>query len=143
MRFRQQSELAKPKAVKTATVSRALVLAALLSGCANNPNHLTTSATRTAIEEQTSAEASLSGARFSFHYSDYFTLTYPDPRTKCAGDLRNFYDLYCVAGQTGCTGSSTSTGMASWVKLGDDSADTDRTQKPAFIKNVSVDLTDS
>jgi len=121
----------------------AALLAAFGAGaCAADPGTFT-GKKKTDLDEQIADASTRIGARVSFHHSDFYSITAPHPQTQCAGDAKTFYDQFTVAtlesGYTGPTGADIST----WKKLDEDVSNSNETTKPAFIKNVSVDLTDS
>ena len=119
----------------------ASLVAGLAFGCAANPGTGGSSRTLSDLEEQVETETSLPGARVSFHYSDYYSLTAPDTDTSCAGDVRRMYDVSTHPSQvTGYTGPS---GTADWLPLDSDVTKPERTIRPSFIKNISVDMTDA
>ncbi len=98
------------------------------------------------------------GARIVFHHSNFFSLTSPNA-SSCAGDAKTYYDPmavvlptapsggtagYGLAGSTtlpGITGLTGPTGAAPFP-ISALSSPTE-TVRPSFIKNVSVDLTDT
>jgi hypothetical protein len=76
----------------------------------------------------------LTSVRVSFHYSDYYSLSDPNP-AGCAGDAKNYYSA--IATEVSTSGA--------WVPQVLETSLTDPTTtiRPSFIKNISVDLTDS
>ena len=108
----------------------ALIFAMTLGGCAGNTNPLPGASPTTAVSAQAAIIAGLTGAHVSFYHGDYYSLTNPNPNTHCAGDAKNYYDPLLMSGtsplllQTSATDSST-------------------TIRPAFIKNIAVDETDT
>ena len=107
-----------------------LPLLPLLTGCAADPSLLTSTTTSTTLADQTALAESLTGVHTIFNYSSFYTLTTPNPATRCAGDANTYYDPFVMVSslpqplQTSLTDSTT-------------------TIKPSFIKNISVDVTDA
>jgi hypothetical protein len=118
------------------------------------PESSTAVTTRTTLEEQAEIAQEALGAKISFHYSDYYSLTNPNLDNNCAGDARRYYDpiayqepegqtLTTLAGETSPTGYFASTGPTGPVPYATDELTPSTTLKPAFVKNVAVDLTDA
>jgi hypothetical protein len=150
----------KPKRAKPATSKSprycSLALLSLLSACAADPE-FGRDGTLTDLQAQATAEKALSGARFTFHHSDYYSLTRPN-LSSCAGDARTFYDPIAmlipgsdavsygydaVAGITGLDAPAGAEGITGPLRLPADLGNGDQTIRPSFIKNVSIDMTDA
>ncbi len=110
----------------------AILSALALYGCAANlnfgPNKVST---QNPSLQQSALEASLTGTRVTFKYSDFYSLTSPSPNFGCAGDAKTFYDPIAWTEASGP------------VPLPPDVNDNTTTIRPAFIKNISVDLSDA
>ena len=106
------------------------LFAILFPSCAQGLSPLTTASIPQTPSQTGLAENYIAG-KFSFYYQDYYSLSAPNPITSCAGDAKNFYDPFLI--------SSTS-GM---VALPQDQTNPSSTLRPAFIKNIAVDLTDA
>ena len=117
----------KPSAQK---VSVFLCLGALLvfPHCAGDYRFIPSPTQPTSTSDTTSTNNAM-GVKVTFHYSNTYSITEPNPNTGCAGDMRVYYEPFLTPGQTATFPLSTS--------------DASATLRPAFIKNVSVDLTDT
>lgn len=109
-----------------------IVLASFLfQACSSNYQKIlpstATNSDSTTIDETISHRP---GTRVSFHFSDYYSLSDPYSETSCAGDIKNYYDPF----ELDSKGSSP-------LKFPESEKDSSTTTHPAFIKNVSVDLT--
>ncbi len=100
-----------------------LILFFVLISCKNentvqsqNTSH---SLSQSGLLQNQEAQA-LPGAKISFQQSNFYTISQPNPYSQCAGDLINYYHPFP---------SSKSDQLLA--------------VKPAFIKNVSIDLTDT
>ena len=123
------------KATAAAAASLYLCLLCLLasgSGCSSDFQAIK----GTAEDTSTSPEAlqnekalNATGARFSFRSSDYYTLTDPN-ENGCAGDIKTYFDAWQL-------GSDFQP-----LPFDEDAFLAGRTIKPAFVKNISVDLSD-
>ncbi len=102
-----------------------IVFVSVLYGCAQNlvPSS-TSSTTSSPLTQQNSTAATLTRAQVSFNYLDYYTLSSPNA-SNCAGDVKNYYDPLTL------------------TKFQPNVLNTATTIQPTFIKNVSVDITDS
>ena len=109
----------------------AAAIARLLLGCAASPGGALGGSSSTS--EQTAFEQTLWQARVQFDYNDFYTLSSPSV-SGCAGDTRNYYDA--IAART-----PVSSVMPS--PLPSSVTNTSGTMQPAFIKNISVDVTDA
>lgn len=110
-----------------------LLTLALLSGCAGGlsfPTLKTAISTSDPISVQTRLAAAAPGARLFFNTPGFFTLTSPNPGYNCAGDAKTYYDPFALS-------SGLPTPFPANV------LDSTYTVRPSFIKNVSVDLTNS
>jgi len=109
-----------------------------LSGCAANPNLLSSSSLNTStspIIQQNTQAATITRALVHFNYGDFYSLTAPYPTTSCAGDAHSFYDPIVLTTST----DPTSGPLLYAASL----ADSTTTIRPGFIKNISVDMTDA
>jgi len=95
----------------------------ILCSCAN-PLSPTSNTNSTDLTAQTALAAGLTNAKVTFHYSDFYSLTSPND-SGCAGDAKNYTDAIL--------GSAFQTSLL----------DATTTIRPSFIKNISVDITDS
>jgi hypothetical protein len=107
-----------------------VALLSFAAGCASDPNVGVSTTTNPAAAQNT-LEASLNGVKVTFNYSDYFSLTAPYPGTGCAGDVKNYYDPLAID----TNGNP--------VPYQANAINTAVTIMPAFVKNISVDLTDA
>ncbi len=100
-----------------------------LASCAADPSTPSspTSLTNSTLTQQNIQTQNLSGATVTFYSSDYYTTTSPSPWTGCAGDANKFYDPFALGP----------------VPLATSLIDPNTTIRPSFIKNVSIDITDS
>lgn len=100
----------------------------LVFGCAGQlktePVAKSSSSTSALAIDQKAVEGAL-GVRVKFHSGDYYTLSSPRPDTGCAGDAKTFYPALDASPYP--------------LSL----MDPYTTVKPAFLKNVSVDLSDA
>jgi len=120
----------------------ALFFTLLLGGCASNLEFSNSNNNNnTTITQQQASAAAMTGARFTFYYSDYYTLTNPNPATACAGDANAFYDPLALTNSTVAGGYSNPTNTP--LKLATSLTDSSTTIRPSFIKNVSVDVSDA
>lgn len=101
-----------------------------LAGCAADLSALI-SAPSKLTKDQIVAQG-LKGTKILFNYQDFYTVVSPNPGTGCPGDIINFYD-YLAANPVGATPR----------KLTSSVTNPNQTVRPSFIKNISVDLTDS
>jgi hypothetical protein len=102
-----------------------LILAGLLPACAADlPGTLVVTNPPGSVSTDITAEQLLQSSQVEFDSSDFYTNTTPSPYG-CSGDALNFYNAF--------------TGNLNPL-LPDGSG---LTQRPAFIKNVSLDMTDS
>ena len=104
----------------------------LLEGCAANLGAPSTpsSTTNTTLTAQNTLADSYIGTFIDFNYSNYYSLTSPNPATSCAGDANAFYDPIALSSSLP-------------VKYPLSVVDSTTTLRPSFISNLSVDLTDS
>ena len=114
-----------------AYVAAAAACARLLLGCAASPQGAIVGSSSTS--EQTAFEQTLWQARVQFDYNDFYTLSSPSV-AGCAGDTRNYYDA--IAARTPASSVMPS-------PLPSSVTNASGTMQPAFIKNISVDVTDS
>jgi hypothetical protein len=104
-----------------------------LGGCAGDPNSFlkslqsVNSESSTALGQEVAERRALQGTRIVLHSSSFYSLTQPNSQS-CAGDARVFQPFPST--------SETATLPSSILDGGE-------TQRPAFITNVSVDLTNS
>ncbi len=107
----------------------------LLSACASDPTYSPTSSAvstgnTTPVGLQNQAAAALIGGHVTFRGADYYSLFNPQPSTHCAGDANTYYDPLELSSGTP-------------LVLASNLLDETTTIRPSFIKNVSVDITDS
>lgn len=88
-----------------------------------------------ALAKQASLSKDSSAARFDFHFKNFYTLTNPQSETACAGDLKTYYKPEAI--------SASSADYYGPVAYDTNLAFGSETIRPAFIKNISVDLTDA
>jgi hypothetical protein len=152
------------RSARTAGIGRSEASALALAGsvvlwqaCAGNPNFTSgtnTNTTSNSIAQQNAQAQTLLGTRVSFFYGDYFTLTQPNPNSNCAGDMRTYYDPLAVTNADAIAGSVAAdlavpsatqipAAQASPLPLDVTDASGLTTIRPSFVKNISVDLTDS
>lgn len=127
MRVEQRAIFKAPQ-----TLAVVLCLVASLSACLpNNATQidLTRQGTTNAIVAQETEMKVATGAYFRFHYSDFYSTRDPNVYS-CAGDMKRYYKPFEL---------SSSKPVAFSTDVNIDS----QTIKPAFIKNISVDLTDA
>ncbi|MBL7716532.1 MAG: hypothetical protein JNL01_13790 [Bdellovibrionales bacterium] len=108
-----------------------VLISGSLTGCydAKKTNRSTTSTTTVASEYEL-------GMKVVFQHESFYSLVEPQSGTSCAGDARTFYKAWNHPASAGGTPPTTTTFPSS-------SYDVTQTQKPSWIKNVAVDLTDS
>lgn len=127
------SSLASSTLVGSTLALSTLALSSLV-GCAANFQFPTTlpsvPPTTSAYTTQQKIAAEAMSARTHFTPTDFFSLTSPRLATSCAGDVRNYYNPFELT-----------TGQPSI--LPSNLLDTTITLHPTFIKNISVDLTNS
>ncbi|MGZ3709024.1 MAG: hypothetical protein ACXWPM_09650, partial [Bdellovibrionota bacterium] len=111
----------KKRSVKRA--AKAALALLCLSSCAADLVGSKPTPTASTLPFTTSVNAA--SALVNFNQTDFYSLSVPRPDTSCAGDAKHFYDPL--------------TGAA----FAADTFDSTATVRPNFIKNVSVDLTDS
>jgi len=117
-----------------------LVLAAFATGCAANPIPVQlkakggTAGNKFALQEKDMAQAAYAG-RIIFHHSDFFSLATPEPVSSCAGDAKRYYDAFATTADI--SGTRLPAAFPKSV------LEAPYSVRPAFIKNASVDLTDS
>ena len=140
---------------KSLVVEVVAAIAIIVQACAGDPALFKSSTTSTSSEGADAENAM--GAYISFSQFDYFSLMEPMPGTYCAGDAKTYYrpfDYQMPAGDTlSSIGSSHATyrGPSSYLgALGstgpvpfDFNDLAGMSYKPKFIKNISVDLTDT
>lgn len=107
----------------------------LLSACASDPTYTPTSTAvstgnTTPIGLQNQAAAALIGGHVTFRGADYYSLFNPQPTTNCAGDANTYYDPLELS-------------SGSPLVLASNLLDETTTIRPSFIKNISVDITNS
>jgi hypothetical protein len=107
--------------------------ALLISSCANNPAGTGGNTTSTDLAAQAALEATLNNVRVTFDYQDYYSLVTPN-LAGCAGDARHYYDAVAA---------TSSNGAIIPALLQTNVANELETIRPSFIKNISVDITDS
>lgn len=88
------------------------------------------------LASQAATSKDASSARFEFHFKNFYTLTNPSSETSCAGDLKTYYLPFDVSGTT----ADVPRLPASYAA---DLTLSSETIRPAFIRNISVDLTDA
>lgn len=111
--------------------STALVL--IFVNCSGNPKpnaKKNISLQDSSYEVELQNSAALSGVKVDFKSSGFYTPSSPNPDTRCAGDVFAYY--HPLASNSGEP-----------VLLPQSISEPGYSQKPLFLKNVSVDLTDS
>lgn len=96
-----------------------IFIIACLGGCAANPGMSPSTSPSPTANTQTMS------TKLTFHYSDYYSLEAPNPASNCAGDAKRYYDPLWM------------------TPFAADPLNPSTTIRPSFIKNISVDLTDS
>src|SRR4051812_31753448 len=131
-----------------------IALALGLASCAGDPQYKRKNSTSSSTTDQSSLAATITGTRVSFRYSDYYSLSYPNANN-CAGDAKNYYDPLAIVlpssqdeasrglGTSGLEVTVGTTGTRGALKLPESETISGETIKPSFIKNISVDLTNS
>ena len=131
-----------------------------LTGCAAD---LHVPVNTTAVTTTGGSTANTAGStKIRFQYSDFYSLVEPQAQTQCAGDQRTFYSAFDLALPGAATLSSLGSTAATYVgpqayasvsgsrgtpatevTFATDPNNSAQTQRPPFILNVSVDLTDA
>lgn len=108
----------------------------LFSACSGNFHEIegsqSSAPTSTAVLSAEETVSNLSSARMSFHFSDYYSLALPRSDRSCAGDILNYYDAFEIDSTLG-----------SPLKFPESKIDSTTRSHPDFIKNISVDITNS
>jgi hypothetical protein len=104
------------------------VVCVVLSSCAGDYLESAKKSDNTLSAEAQKA-ASIMGTRIRFHHSDFYSLLNPNS-SSCAGDAKRFY--YPYASSSGSPAPLDTSYSSQYATI-----------KPAFIKNVSVDVTDA
>lgn len=130
--IRTQKRLDLKRRVEVSAFLRSLVLPFFIfQSCSGNYHSiLTSSATSSNSKNMDETIGKRPSARVSFHFSDYYSLSNPHSETSCAGDIKNYYDSFEFNSKS-----------SSPLKFPESENDLSTTTHPAFIKNVSVDLT--
>lgn len=113
--------------------AHALLLAWVLSSCAGNYRGLDTQSitAASALSQDQAALEGATGARVIFRATDFYTPLSPRPDTGCAGDIKTYYH------------PSKATNAGAPVAFPLSVLDPYSTVKPAFIKNISLDISDA
>ena len=108
-----------------------IILLSALAGCAADPEY---TINRKSVTNQIAAQGNLAAAlqstRVSFQYQDYYSITSPHPISGCAGDAKKYYDPLRL-------------GVNGPLAFEQSYLNPSSTIRPAFLKNISVDLTDT
>ena len=127
--------------IRKKAAAGALVLAALVQACAPNPQPFVTLNPNGLIQNNVAQNLAFANAaqsaKVTFYFSDYYSLVAPNVQG-CAGDAKNYYDPFTLVTPT--AGVTSVTGPLIFPQS---VTDTTQTVRPAFIKNISTDLTDA
>jgi len=113
-----------------------ILISFILQSCAGDFSPISSAShSNQSSNSNTSIEAKIKnrpGVRVSFHFSDYYSLSIPRTDTSCAGDIKNYYDTFDLEAN-----------QSSPLKFPLSEEDPTTSAHPAFVKNVSVDLTNA
>ena len=111
------------------SVMIATLASCILQSCGDSSMLKTAAKVTNTAANGTSATSQV-GARVLFDFPSFFSITSPNPQTGCAGDAKTYLDYLQSSAGAG-------------VPFAANPLVTNATSKPDFIKNISVDVTDS
>lgn len=114
-------------------MSLALAMIFVLQACLSSTGNR---GARSVAATATTVSETEVGVRVVFQHDQFYSLVQPQSSSSCAGDARIFYKAWNHPATAGGTPPTTTTfPTSSW--------DLTQTERPSWITNVSVDLTDS
>ena len=152
MRYRHQKTQNRAPALKVIRLAGALVLASSLAACAGNPLDIPELTGDGSAGNEADQEAQTStSARIVFHQNSFYTQVETSPTNSCAGDIRTFYKTMDLNAPGLSTDSDDEDGFAAGndssfsgpIPFGESALTAGESARPAFIKNVAVDMTDA
>jgi len=152
MQYRHPKPQNRATAPKVTRLAAVLVLASSLAACAGNPLEIPDfTGDGTAGNEADQEAQTSTSARIVFHQNSFYTQVETSPTNSCAGDIRTFYKTLDLNAPGLSTDSDDEDGFAAGndsgytgaIPFGESALTAGESARPAFIKNVAVDMTDA